>query len=306
MAERGFIRVQPPKTRSGLLDVSWQGRAYRFVLQTAHVNERRVRLPRRGSEHVHDVYHVVLFTEGENRFQYRGRAVPSQPGTIILAGPGESHDFGPLDGGETSYHEITFDLTAEDGTPLRLAFVNLLELYVGEPLPKPASPFVLPPRELQNASLLYERLMDRVSSTQAGADFAVQRIVLELLARLVQELFLPLPGADVPPAGVLQRAKDSIDIHYARPQSVAGLARQAHVSKEHFCRAFKARFGQSPMAYRQERRIAAACNLLRSTDLLCKEIAARLGYADVYGFSRAFRKIVGRSPRSYRRPEPGD
>jgi AraC-like DNA-binding protein len=163
---------------------------------------------------------------------------------------------------------------------------------------------MLKARDIRWMGLMVERLLDWLHRREIGADFTVQRIVLEMFSLLVQEIFLPYVHTEALPAGSLQHAKDYLDIHYAGSVDVDALARKAHISREHFCRVFKARFGQSPMAYKQERRIAAACNLLRSTSLQCKEIANRLGYADMYTFSRAFKKIVGRSPRSFRQGGP--
>jgi AraC-like DNA-binding protein len=49
------------------------------------------------------------------------------------------------------------------------------------------------------------------------------------------------------------------------------------------------------------RRAAAAQDLLADTSLPIKEIAERLGYRDVYFFSRQFRGISGVSPAAFRR-----
>jgi transcriptional regulator GlxA family with amidase domain len=47
-------------------------------------------------------------------------------------------------------------------------------------------------------------------------------------------------------------------------------------------------------------RIAAARHLLSDTDLPIKQIAARLGYSNVYFFSRQFTAMAGVSPGIYR------
>ena len=44
-----------------------------------------------------------------------------------------------------------------------------------------------------------------------------------------------------------------------------------------------------------------ACQLLDSTELSVKGVAAELGYDDPLYFSRQFSKTVGLSPRAYRR-----
>ena len=48
-------------------------------------------------------------------------------------------------------------------------------------------------------------------------------------------------------------------------------------------------------------RLAAARELLLQTDLPIREIAERLGYQDVYFFTRQFSQRVGTSPGRFRR-----
>ncbi|MFW5857377.1 MAG: helix-turn-helix domain-containing protein, partial [Planctomycetota bacterium] len=82
--------------------------------------------------------------------------------------------------------------------------------------------------------------------------------------------------------------------------TLADLAAEANLSPEHFARRFRKRYGASPIAYQHSLRIQAARVLLSSSDLLCKEIAARVGFSDIYAFSKAFRKATGLAPTAYR------
>ena len=55
-----------------------------------------------------------------------------------------------------------------------------------------------------------------------------------------------------------------------------------------------------------ETRIAAAKELMASTDLKIYEISERLGFESAFYFSKVFKKIEGMSPRSYLRKLRGD
>jgi AraC-like DNA-binding protein len=66
-------------------------------------------------------------------------------------------------------------------------------------------------------------------------------------------------------------------------------------------RKFKAATEVSLHSYVMQSRIAHARTLLAETDLPLKTIAARLGYNNVYFFSRQFREIAGVSPGTYRK-----
>jgi len=76
------------------------------------------------------------------------------------------------------------------------------------------------------------------------------------------------------------------------------IAAEACMSPEHFGRSFRREAGIPPIAYQLRLRINAACVLLRSSQLLCKEIAARVGFGNVYAFSKAFKQAIGVSPRT--------
>lgn len=64
---------------------------------------------------------------------------------------------------------------------------------------------------------------------------------------------------------------------------------------------FKRQTGHSPIDYLIQTRIAKARNLLLRSDATLSEIAAEVGYSDVYYFSRIFKKHVGISPIQYQR-----
>ena len=73
------------------------------------------------------------------------------------------------------------------------------------------------------------------------------------------------------------------------------------MSKYHFIKKFKAWSGQSPIQYFIHMKIQRACYLLDSTAMSVKEVAATLGYDDMYYFSRLFKKVLGIAPSDYRR-----
>jgi len=66
-------------------------------------------------------------------------------------------------------------------------------------------------------------------------------------------------------------------------------------------RKFRQATGSALHAYALQCRTQAARNLLGDSDLPIKTIAERLGYRDVYFFSRQFRQLTGISPAAYRR-----
>jgi AraC-like DNA-binding protein len=66
-------------------------------------------------------------------------------------------------------------------------------------------------------------------------------------------------------------------------------------------RAFRRRFGISPMAYRAQAKLRWASGELAGGRAV-KEVARYLGFADASAFSRAFRRQFGLSPSELRVP----
>jgi AraC-like DNA-binding protein len=86
---------------------------------------------------------------------------------------------------------------------------------------------------------------------------------------------------------------------------LASIARKLGMSADAFRKRFTGLAGMPPMRYRAERVIQRACELLLGTDMLIKEIAYSLGFADEFHFSHRFKQFMGRSPRAFRKDLPG-
>jgi AraC-like DNA-binding protein len=82
---------------------------------------------------------------------------------------------------------------------------------------------------------------------------------------------------------------------------VARIAADAGMPVSTFRRRFAAATGCSPQAFALAARLERARQLLADTDADIAAIAARLGYRDVFFFSRQFRQAIGMPPATYRR-----
>lgn len=98
------------------------------------------------------------------------------------------------------------------------------------------------------------------------------------------------------PAAIL-KARDYLHDHLYEDVSLAELSETADISKFHFLRAFKNRFGLPPHAYQLQQRMFAAKRLLRS--LPSAEVAFQCGFVDQSHFHRVFRALVGTTPGRY-------
>jgi AraC-like DNA-binding protein len=98
----------------------------------------------------------------------------------------------------------------------------------------------------------------------------------------------------------LRAAKDFMDRAYAEPIDLDAVAAQAHCSRFHFVRSFRAAYGETPRAYLTRRRIERAKDLLRSANLTVTEVCSLVGFASLGSFSARFSECVGMPPSAYR------
>jgi YesN/AraC family two-component response regulator len=81
---------------------------------------------------------------------------------------------------------------------------------------------------------------------------------------------------------------------------LGSLAKQAHLSKFHFCRVFKRHIGMNPMKFVAALRIERAKELLTKNDKTVSLVANEVGFRDLSNFIRQFKKITGVTPTTYR------
>ncbi len=98
----------------------------------------------------------------------------------------------------------------------------------------------------------------------------------------------------------LQAIRGYMEENIHQQLDLDALAAVAHLSKYHFSKRYKALTGYSPIKHFLHMKIEYACQLLDSTELSVKAIAAELGYSDPLYFSRLFSNTLGLSPRAYR------
>lgn len=103
-----------------------------------------------------------------------------------------------------------------------------------------------------------------------------------------------------PQSNLVRRAQQMIMENLSHNITINDIAKEIKVSREHLSRVFKEQAGMPPQQYIQKMKMRYAGNLLRRSDLSCKEIAERLGYDNQAAFTRAFKNIFKISPSAMR------
>jgi AraC-like DNA-binding protein len=95
-------------------------------------------------------------------------------------------------------------------------------------------------------------------------------------------------------------AVEIIAAEYSRPIRIEEVSRRVATSPRQLQRVFADISGPGFRAHLRAVRMARATELLATTDLPVKEIAARVGYDDPSQFSKAFKRTYGVSPSQMR------
>jgi AraC-like DNA-binding protein len=253
-------------------------------------------------QHIHPVYHVVLYSEGEADFSINGKLYKGNQGVLSLSSPGEPHCFCINKKSKKLVYRCFSFLLENTGKEksLSIPFNELLSLYSGINLRKPSLPVKLNDRQYHRIGELIERIAEEFVLEENFSPFSRSMAILELLSALVHEIYLPESGKTMSQNIPLARTKEFIEKNFNNKLSIRELARSASLSPGHFIRIFKKIYKTSPIDYQLELKINAAKSYLVTTEEPLKEIARRTGFNDVYYFSKAFKKNVGIPPSLFR------
>jgi AraC family transcriptional regulator len=193
--------------------------------------------------------------------------------------------------------------------------VNVVQLYLPHPTLKrvageadTAAPDDLLERT-GHPDLITSRLLMSAADVLDGSealDALFRHQLTDLLATRILAAHTGSPTAFQPAVGglspkALRRAIERLRSDSDGDVSLAALARDAELSRFHFCRAFKESTGLSPHAWLRQHRLEQAMNMLRDTDASIVSVAAELGYASQTAFAAAFRRLTGETPSDWRR-----
>lgn len=155
---------------------------------------------------------------------------------------------------------------------------------------------LLPARELAQVHRVMEGLIAESLASLPAGNHAIDLYTELLLLYLQREC-----AATAADDRRLRPIWEEVHANLAYPWSIEELAARAACSPAHFFRLTRQLHQLTPMQMVTAFRLSRAKELLRFTDYTLDQIAAMVGYANPYAFSRAFRRSTGISPGAYRR-----
>jgi AraC-like DNA-binding protein len=269
----------------------------RIIHANAYPFQSRERIPTSGSESLH----LFAILRGTGQLQISGTTWPLAAGTIAVAPWG---------------HPWTFQSAARPALALISVHLQFLPWSAPTPAlrcwlhgrdrasaPPPDQPdlgcgVVHPANAPQVLELAQAAAAAWDAAGDPGRELRLRALALDLLAEL-----LPRPAAGAPAHAAARQVRELTD--WLRFAPLSGITRsdleqRCGRRRSAFGAAFKAVTGLPPAAFLMRRRLQEAHRLLCTTDLPISAIAARVGFADAFHFSRNFRTWHGCSPRQAR------
>lgn len=237
-----------------------------------HIGRMRPNPRWRIAAHAHAFHEMIVVLGGCLRLRLAGERLEARTGDLLLYHAGRVHEEAsdPAEPAETCF--FSFQCAGAEHWPLQL------KDHDG--------------RVRQMADWLYvDRHETGVEALQAR-EAVFHSLILEL-ARLRTR------GAR--PTGLVAAIRGYIQKHLSEPLPLERLARQAGLSKFHFCRHYRQQTGRTPMEEVRVLRMSRARDLLQTTNLPMKAIASAVGLADEFRLSHLFRRYHGVAPGALRR-----
>ncbi len=143
----------------------------------------------------------------------------------------------------------------------------------------------------------FETVLLELGKTGAKHQLKVRAAVFDLLATVAGVAsHQPLESVELDP---WYRSRLLLGGDLNRELRLEDLAQSLGISRDHFIRKFKERFGVSPIAYRTQIRLSEAIRMLRDGNRSIKAIGLGLGFSDTKTFTRTFKRYFGVPPSEF-------
>lgn len=230
--------------------------------------------------HTHSEFVVGAVVGGAETLAVGGRSYTVGAGASLFLHPDEPHANATI---------------GDEALQYRVFYMNAASLaeMLGGKLPAFAAPVL-------DAAHMHEALTRAHVALSSESDALEQESAFAALAQTLIDAAPVGTRAARTPSMRTRRVKAFIDEHFADGFGLAALAEVSGMSSVHTLRTFKQEIGVTPLAYRNQVRLAEARRLLREGCAVA-DTAAAVGFVDQSHLNKQFQRVVGVSPARYAR-----
>lgn len=271
----------------------------KYIGRDKIIGLRRLQNLHRQQLHTHDFIEMVYIDDGSVCETIDGTDYRVKRGDLLFIHYGGQHSFFSEEG--FSHTEIFFSpQLVEDGTITPESALALLSLTAFNEMRREQRGGMVSFSGEQRREVEY--LLDAMLREQEANLASSQTVLSHYLSILLTKMLRQSEMAESESVmrDVWQDLRLYIDENAQKPLTLASLAARCFYNPSYFSRAFKQKFGVSPMEYVRHRRLEIARELLCGTDLSVEEIAVRAGFSDRGSFYHAFARAENCTPAEYR------
>jgi len=268
-----------------------------YLLENFRLFHLRDKRAQRVEPHYHEFDKLVFLISGAVDYSIEGVCYRMQPGDLLFVRHHDIHR--PVISPDSVYERIVLWITPDFLERSSLPEEPLWRCFDETAarrrcLCRPGSDAAL---RLKRIALALEKaLQDDAFGSRTMVDAYFRQLLVEA-GRCAFSAQPNLPG-DVDPK--IDEVLRYINLHLAEPLSVERLAAICYLSRYYFMRRFKESTGYSVHGYVQQKRLAAAAELMEE-GMSVTDTSLTVGFTDYSSFLRAFHKAYGASPREYLR-----
>ena len=267
--------------------------ARRFYLGNKPESESRFYVICGGMERCDPQYHltrtkfpflsVEFVVRGIGTFTTRGKTQRLLPGTVFSYGPGIEHE-----------------IVGDPQNPLVKYFVDLAGRDAGKifKLSRLSAGGTSQTSAPEHLRRIFEDLID-AGLRRSGFQGDICAVIAQHLFLRIAESSIPQDAHSSIAFDTYETCRSYLEEHYREIESLTDMAARCDINPSYLCRIFRKYEGQTPWKLILQLRMHDAAERLQVRGTLVKNVAAELGFHDVFQFSRTFRRIFGVSPRRF-------
>jgi AraC-like DNA-binding protein len=230
-------------------------------------------------------YCIEYVVRGKGLLSLKGEQLKLRPGLLFTYGPKTHHC-----------------ITADPANPPIKYFINFTGTGHRDVLKACAVPLgsasrVHPPNTLQT---LFDELIEAGLSARRGRSGLCYKL-LESLTLKIASARAPLAGTETLAFTTYQQCREHIEAHSRSLKTLEEIATKCHVNSAYLCRLFRRYDHQSPYQLLLRLKMQFAAERLRQRDVMIKQVAEELNFADAFHFSRVFKNVFGVAPNEFRK-----
>lgn len=228
-------------------------------------------------------YSIEFVSSGRGTLTMHGKTYPLRPGAIYCYGPRTRHIIETDPENPMLKHFVDFS-----GSTL-VELLKTTGFLRGQPL------FVSRPFRVRS---IFESLIT-TGNTESRNREALCALLLRQLILTADDCSMDPDAAFSPAWQTYLRCRQYIERNYLKIESVSDVAKECFVDQAYLARLFKRFAEESPLQLITRLKMGKAADLLSAGDLLIKQVAEEVGFADPYHFSRVFKRVYGIPPETF-------